>query len=325
MPESHRPDYVAWRQKKFGKQDNMLSKFQDAYTWPYINPEDLSSQYSLITFINSRALNSPYAFVLADLEAARLGMLDRRVPEQAFLEGRTLILDGDTVDTYGRLVASKPDKYSPFQLCPGRGLRALELQKGIYQFLVKCCELILRNCLGRKTLFESEIPPNVLAELLITSNSAPPEFARILPSLDIITAEAPYRFSNLDLKHLREIFATILSEQEDYLYDLRENPAFFFRSFVDCSEHRRENLLFTDGTEHPLGPSNRLFGYTVLQDLIINAYINYENGSMFIVYFAAAANWRKDIRPRYYMASDFLRNIFRVSKSSTICNIRCYL
>lgn len=156
-----------------------------------------------MSFINSRALNSPYAFVLADLEAARLGMLDWRVPELAFLEGHTLILDGDTVDTYGRLVASKPDKCSPFQLSPSRGLRALELQKGVYQFLVKCCELILHGCLGRETLFESEIPPNVLAELLITSNSAPPKFAGILPSLDIIAAEAPYRLpSNLDLKHL---------------------------------------------------------------------------------------------------------------------------
>ncbi|KAF7871772.1 hypothetical protein EAF04_003879 [Stromatinia cepivora] len=104
MSPTHRPDYEAYRQECTGKVLKGLSKFQEAYKWPYINKQDFSSR-SHIIFIKSWAQHPPSAFARANINATHLGTVAHFIPEPAFLPFHTLFLDGDKVETYGRLVS----------------------------------------------------------------------------------------------------------------------------------------------------------------------------------------------------------------------------
>jgi hypothetical protein len=141
MSSSHRPDYEAYRNENTGRHWQGLSNYQESYKWPYINQQDLSSR-SLIVFINSRACNPPSMFARADLDATRLGSIGHFIPEPAFLKGYTLFMDGETIETYGKLVSWDDDEkaadlmFSQRQFTPGDGLRVFELQERVYPFLI---------------------------------------------------------------------------------------------------------------------------------------------------------------------------------------------
>ncbi|KAK6603053.1 hypothetical protein H4I96_05821 [Botrytis cinerea] len=241
MSTTHRPDYEAYRQECTGRTLKGLSKFQEAYKWPYINLQDLSSKY-LIIFINSRGRNPPSAFARADVDAAHLGTVGHFIPEPAFLPSYTLFLDGDKVETYGRLVSWEEDNaaadlmLTKRQFSPGDGLKAFELQEKIYPFLTRCCELILHDFAESGALLDASIPTA------------------------IASAEAPYRLpANIDFEDLRETFEARLSEAESYLFDLREDPEIFADAVNDWSEHRNDALLDTNGDPHPTGPHTQDF------------------------------------------------------------------
>ncbi|QSZ29954.1 hypothetical protein DSL72_004472 [Monilinia vaccinii-corymbosi] len=292
MSATHRPDYEAYRQECTGRMLRGLSQFQEAYRWPYINQQDLSSK-SLLIFINSRARNPPSAFARADVNATHLGTFAHFIPEPAFLPFHTLFLDGDKVETYGRLVSWEEDEtaadlmFTERQFSPGDGLKALELQEKIYPFLIKCCELILHDLAQSGALLDGNIPTGITLESTITPEPTSPSVTEILPSLASISAEAPYRLpANIDFERLRDILAARLSAAEDYLFDLREDPGFFADTISDWSEHRNDALLDTRGNPHPTGPHTTDFWERVIRNIIGDGYSNYE--TWFLLYQQAA-------------------------------------
>ncbi|TVY81496.1 hypothetical protein LSUE1_G004095 [Lachnellula suecica] len=290
MAATHRPDYEAYRQENTGVHFRGLSRFQNAYKWPYINQQDLSSR-SLVVFINSRGRNPPSVFARADLDATRLGTVGHFIEEPAFLQGFTMFMDGETVDAYGRLVSWDEDPkaadllFSQRQFAPGDGLRVFELQERIYPFLIKCCELILHDLVESGSLFNgqvsavSEIPTTT--KLLPVESPAPAAITEILPSLASISAEAPYRLpASLNLDRLRGILAARLSAAEDHLWELREDPGYFADTVLDWSEHRNDKLLDTNGNPHPTGPHTTEFWERVVRNVIGDAHSGYEGWSL---------------------------------------------
>ena len=159
MSATHRPDYEAYRAENTGRRREELSQFQDAYKWPYINQQDLSSR-SLVIFIESRGRNHPSAFARADLDQTYLGTVGHFIPEPAFLDRHTMFMDGDSVEEYGKLISWKDNRDALVlfalgrQFSPGEGLKVLELQQRVYPFLVRCCEPILHDLVENETLFD---------------------------------------------------------------------------------------------------------------------------------------------------------------------------
>ncbi|KAF7952687.1 hypothetical protein EAE96_005918 [Botrytis aclada] len=334
MSTTHRPDYEAFRQECTGRILMGLSKFQEAYKWPYINLQDLSSK-SLVIFITSRGRNPPSAFARADLNATHLGTVGHFIPEPAFLPFHTLFLDGDKVETYGRLVSWEEDSaaadlmFTERQFSPGDGLKAFELQEKIYPFLIRCCELILHDFSKSGALLDANIPTGITLDTTITPEPAASAVTEILPSLATISAEAPYRLpANIDFERLREIFAARLSAAEDYLFDLREDPGFFADTINDWSEHRNDALLDTNGNPHPTGPHTQDFWGRVVRNIIGDGYSNYE--TWFLLHRQAALlctlmekykdeiSYNKQLPKEYLIAILKLRELLKISAEAPI-------
>ncbi|TVY91154.1 hypothetical protein LAWI1_G003284 [Lachnellula willkommii] len=284
MSPSHRPDFEAYRKENTGRHWRGLSKFQEAYKWPYINQHDLSTR-SLIIFINSRARNPPSAFARADIDATRLGTVGHWIEEPAFLMKYTLFMDGETPETYGKLVSWEDDEegallmFSQRQFTPGDGLRVLELQEKVYPFLVKCCELILHDLVESGSLYDDQFP--IVQADAAASQTDSSTITEILPSLASISAEAPYRLpANLNLDRLSGIFAARLSAAEDHLWQMREDPGYFADTIIDWSEHRNDRLLDTMGNPHPTGPHTTDFWERVIRNAVADAYTGFETWSL---------------------------------------------
>lgn len=152
MSSTHRPDFQALR-RETPQQRSSGTRFRDAFLWPYINLEDLSSSKLLPLFLTSRGRHLPEAFAHADYEAAHVGMTSLAI-QSPFLNEHTLLLRGQTTPkTYGRLVAWDDDDEA-FDLLqtgigfhPGYGLQVLEVQQEILRFLLKCCTIVLQDLL----------------------------------------------------------------------------------------------------------------------------------------------------------------------------------
>lgn len=288
MSATHRPDFEAYRKENTGRRQTGPSKYQEAFNWPYINQQDLSSR-SLVIFILSRGRNPPSMFARADINATRLGQIGHWIPEPAFVEGHTFFMDGDTPETYGKLISWRENEeavnlmVSQRQFSPGEGLRVLELQDRVYPFLVKCCELILHDFVESGSLFDDhQVPVSEATTTMATTKTANSSSAStVQPSLASISAEAPYRLpANLDLDRLRAILAARLSAAEDHLWALREDPGYFAETIMDWSEHRNDRLPDTRGNPHPTGPHTTDFWTRVIRNVIADAYNSFETWSL---------------------------------------------
>lgn len=215
MHQTHRPDFEVFRK---GRQSPVNERA--AYLWPYINVEDLINGKLFLLFVNSRGRYLPSAFAHADFEALHLGHISGKV-SPAFLNQCTMYLDGDTPRKYGRIVSWDDDDdafdmmFSGRAVQPGEGLLIFEVQQGVYDFLRRCCEAILRDI---PSLLSDDIPlqpePPALA-------GDPNEW----PTLAAMRAEAPYRVpANLDFDQLVAVFAGRCSAAEDHIWALREDP-----------------------------------------------------------------------------------------------------
>ena len=76
MAPSHRPDYAAFR-KGASQSDTLNTSSREAYIWPYINQEDLSSGRNMLLMLNSRGRNNPELFGHSDIAAVKLGLVSR--------------------------------------------------------------------------------------------------------------------------------------------------------------------------------------------------------------------------------------------------------
>ncbi|RDL41426.1 uncharacterized protein BP5553_01405 [Venustampulla echinocandica] len=267
MSSTHRPDYEALR-KEGPQLKSRGTRFREAYIWPYINVEDLVRGKTLLLFLNSRGRHSPSLFAHTDFEAMRLGNVSTAVMP-AFLNLHTMLLDGETIETYGRLVSWDDDEDAMMKVMshfggyqPGEGLLILEAQQRILLFLLECCHGILHDSTPSALTSEGPIKPE---PPLITDSSE-------WPTLASIAVEAPYRLpAQLDFVRLKALVAAKCTSAEDHIRGLREDPGYFADVVGDWSEHRQEKLLDTNKVRHPV-LDKPLFWDRVIGNVVVDAY-----------------------------------------------------
>jgi hypothetical protein len=271
LPSTHRPDYLAFR-KESPEQRAQGTKFKGAYMWPYINAEDLAKGKTLLLFINSRGRHPPSMFSHADFEAMRIGRVSGAI-NLPFLNEHTMLLDGETVESYGKLLAwANNDKafdlmISGVGFIPGQGLAILEVQREILRFLVECCKGILHHLVAT-SLTDEQIPVKPAPPAIVFGSSTD------FPSLAHLAAEAPYRVpAQINFERLKAVIAAKRSDAEDHIWALREDPGYFSDVLGDWSEHRQETLLDANGMRHPV-LDRPLFWERVIGSVIIDAYGN---------------------------------------------------
>ncbi|KAF2871079.1 hypothetical protein BDV95DRAFT_594981 [Massariosphaeria phaeospora] len=108
MSPIHRPDFHAFHRDS-ARQGRNSTGFREAYLWPYINQQNLSSGRTLLLLLNAQGRNPPIAFLYADLESALVG----------HRTGRSLLA--------------------------GDGLEALEIQEKLLDFLVSVTKIIMKD------------------------------------------------------------------------------------------------------------------------------------------------------------------------------------
>ena len=238
MPTVHRPDFIGFR-NVYKNSPRSRTCPSAAYLWPYINLEDLQQHNLLLLFLRARGRNLPEVFVDADLNTAHLGR------EWEFKEDREWLPDSQTsqkevaqffekprhekksdgcrmqfhnqrsAHSYGRLVSNSTANNLPgAQLFhPSDGLLALEIQQGIYSFLLACAMAILHDIESSQYFLAPYQPVPTLPEP--TTNE--------WPSLTAHMLEVPYRVpQRLDLDRLKSLVASRRGSAEDHLWMLRE-------------------------------------------------------------------------------------------------------
>ncbi|KAF9880965.1 hypothetical protein CkaCkLH20_01115 [Colletotrichum karsti] len=265
MSELHRPDLAAFRKKRTGE------AARAACMWPNINLEDLSKTEPLLLMINARGRNPPDAFAIVDLDETRFGQVSRTIDMPRFLNLYSMMFLGRTTpQTYGELVSWDDEprgsewNIKRTTVHPGEGLWILEIQSKLYRFLVDVTENILHDIpveelTGPDVAIQPEPP-------LVTGNPEDSYSA----SLAVTALEGPYRLpAKLDLSRLQSIVKSKLSEAEDHVWALREDPGYFSSTLKEWKQHRQEMLLDTEGKPHPIHARNpdvfwqRLIGNTI--------------------------------------------------------------
>ncbi len=112
MPRLHRPDmeYLMAEETELKKKGVMRQRPMGEFKWPHINMEDLSCDKPMLCLLNTRARYPPAAFVYHEIQSCSLGISsDTLVP--VMLHGYTMYLEGETVESYGKLVAFSEDTH----------------------------------------------------------------------------------------------------------------------------------------------------------------------------------------------------------------------
>ena len=233
IPKTHRPDFVGFRnvRKQAPRSRTLLSA---AYLWPYINLEDLQGHNHLLMFLNSRGRNLPDLFLSADVEAAHLGRgwhlhMEEDLMSMQFFGQRS-------PRSYGKL-GTKDDlgmiQRSDCRYHPALGLLGLEIQAGIYEFLLACAKHILHDVDASQYFLAPHQPMPLLPEP--TKNE--------WPSLTAHTLQAPYGApQQMDLNRLKTLVGARRAAAEDHVWMLREDPGYFLESLKDWKEHDAEML-----------------------------------------------------------------------------------
>lgn len=244
MAPTHRPDFVGFRKvfKNTTRSRTMLSK---SYLWPYINLEDLLQRHLLLLFINSRGRNLPDRFVSMDVDSAHLGkgwnFDDDNLADGTIVrfdpvkhkDGVSLLLLHEARDpcTYGKIVVCKGDeplKKSAFMYHPRFGLLGLEIQQGIYSFLLDVVKLILHDVEPDQFFLAPHVP----------APPVPRQKTEGWLSFSAQTLEAPYGVPQiLDLERIKSLVSARRSAAEDHLWLLREDPGYFLETLKDWKEH----------------------------------------------------------------------------------------
>lgn len=261
MAKGHRPDFAVFKSRRRGQPTEKGSR-RDAFMWPYINLEDLSQTEPLLLMINSRGRHPPDAFAHADGNYPNLGHVSRSIDMPPYLNEYTMAFNGRrTPSSYGQLYAWD-DLEDGFELMvsrkhvlPGDGLWILEIQDRLYKFLVDVAKAILHDVPTDPKALSDPSTPIIPEPPSVSCNDNDTGIS----SLATTNMEAPYRLpANLDLSRLLSLVASELSEAEDHLWALREDPSYFSATLLDWKEHRQEMLLDTRGDRHPVLEPRRI-------------------------------------------------------------------
>lgn len=184
IPPMHRPDFIDY--SNYGSEQRTSDAARDGL-WPYINLEGLTDRKSLVFFINSRGRHHP----------STLGFT-----EVYYCPSLSMYLDMKADGCLSRYVVHLGDEYNTavdldtygcvFELLTGHsacewetrghgypltlGLLTLQIQQGIYDFLCKCCKLILHEMPPQSLLSDmysvEQEPPSILEHEEISSSFA---------------------------------------------------------------------------------------------------------------------------------------------------------
>lgn len=306
LPPVHRPDYLAFRMET-KEQRAKGTKFGHSYLRPYLNVEDLVRGRTLLLLLNSRGRNPPPMFAHSDHESAHLGLLCAAI-RLPFLNDYTMVLDGTTVDSYGRLIswAEDPDGFELMitgrGFHPGEGLMILEIQQGVWAFLVECCRALLHD-IASDNLISDEIPVQPEPPALVGD---PTEWSTLAAN----TAEAPYRVpAHMDFERLKAVVSAKRAAAEDHAWSLREDPGYFADAVADWSEHRQETLLDTNGRRHP-NLDRPLFWNRVIGGVVFDAHGNLVMWDLIESELTKLSNlkekYAKDISPEKSLPPEYL-------------------
>lgn len=276
MPPHHRPDFWALRlpDKEFEQQ---IVKFKYNFLLPFINREDLSRPRNLLLLINSRGRHSPAEFAGSDVRFQELGRATKAI-ESLSIELYTMVLNDvgeqDLERRYGSLLSWRTSleaviqSQSRRQFRPGEGLLVLDAQQKLYEFLVRCCHIILQD-----------IPPEALTGEMYLVQPEPPMIqdkdGQGYDSLATMASEAPYRLPRkVDFRRIEATLSARASAAQDHLWQLREDPTAFREALTTLDSHSLERLTDNFGRQHPSTYTNvywqRLLG-SLVSDLVVTA------------------------------------------------------
>ncbi|KAF3069857.1 hypothetical protein GL218_07820 [Daldinia childiae] len=254
MAPEHRPDLTHLKHQCIGlvcNEGNItnVSK-RPHFLWPNINLEDLSKTEPFLLLLNARGRNPPSTFAFAELEPLVFGIKSGSLRIPPFLNGWNMRFTGrDSPGTYGELVSWEDDPDARQRLhrrrdvSPGEGLWILEIQDRLYQFLLDTCMMILHDLDPEDKQSQVEPKPPVS----ITKYKGD-----VATSLLFSQYESIYHVpANFDIKRLQSLIGAKLSQVEDTIWALREDPGFFVSSLLELYQHRPEHILDVNGDIYP--------------------------------------------------------------------------
>ncbi|KAI1655314.1 hypothetical protein F4813DRAFT_367500 [Daldinia decipiens] len=254
MALEHRPDLTHLKHQCVGlvcNEGNItnVSK-RPHFLWPNINLEDLGKTEPFLLLLNARGRNPPSTFAFAELEPLVFGIRSGSLRIPPFLNGWNMRFMGrDSPDTYGELVSweDDPDAHQQLQrrrdVSPGEGLWILEIQDRLYRFLLDTCKIILHDTdLEDK---QSQVEPKPRVSIAKYKGD-------VATSLIFSQYESIYHVpAKLDMRRLQSLIGAKLSQVEDTLWALREDPGFFASSLLELYQHRPEHILDVNGNIYP--------------------------------------------------------------------------
>ncbi|KAF7880356.1 uncharacterized protein EAF02_007202 [Botrytis sinoallii] len=250
LSETHHADYTQlfrWQMNpdkdptsSMQSNSEILSHRSD-FLHPHLNVEDLTKVKSMLLLINSRGRNPSHLYANADLRVSDLGVVGGFLSLK-FLKDHNLLLEGESAETYGRLVKWTDKKMKErilagFQYLPYEGLLILEIQYTLYLFLVNWCQALLQD-IEIATIWMLPVEPEPPLLVKTSDNT----------TIASIAMETPYRLpSELDFNRLRAVVTAKRLSAEDYIHDLREDPGIFADAMMEASDHRLERVLDDEG------------------------------------------------------------------------------
>lgn len=146
MADHHRPDINGWH--SYSKEE-LQQTCKEFFVFPHINSDDLSKPGPLLVLMQHRAKYSPDTFVTTDMESVSFGITGGVLKPPDLGGWTTLLLGRKTTKTYGQLRSWANDEEAHdlascgIGLHTGEGILVLILQDRLFQFLLRCIELIL--------------------------------------------------------------------------------------------------------------------------------------------------------------------------------------
>ncbi|PVH84148.1 hypothetical protein DL98DRAFT_584726 [Cadophora sp. DSE1049] len=240
IPLTHRPDFALFH--RFEPLQYPVTDPHEliAAKFPSLNVEDLSHGKNFLMLVNARARNAPKKFARSDLEASVIS--------------RAMSLDGDTANTYGKVISLVGNGQAQDRLKYGidytipEGLLVLEIQQKVLQFLESCCEGILHD----KTLPNPNEGWTSLNEMNRNAPYHPPESSNFQRLMSLVAANLTTNAGmtirqdeTSDIPNTNRVFGP------DHLWELRTDPAYFLETVRACHSSPREAVYDSQGHTDP--------------------------------------------------------------------------
>ncbi|EED11884.1 hypothetical protein TSTA_110630 [Talaromyces stipitatus ATCC 10500] len=237
ISQFRRPDIVVDFQRANGPSE-IDDKTKSSMLWPYINQQSLTTDLVLPYFLSHRGGHTPNVFFFSDAVWPGFSVFHGRIPPSwtaSTCSGHIIIQDPSTSNRYASLVSDSDINQRLETHCQkipvSEGYLTLIVQKGIYEFLVKVCELL-----------KPEPPPQGQTVPL------PPINLQRLLSDESGLAELPHTPYSLPADfNVISLLACVeakFSASESHIWDLREDPRYFAETLY-AQENSKEKDMWS--------------------------------------------------------------------------------